>query len=61
MSDERHDERCPTCGRFVPADADGYHDLPPGGVQSVDFLVVYCDEQCANRKSPEAHYEREED
>ena len=52
-----HAERCPTCGRFVPAEADGYYDLPPGGIQSVHYLVVYCDEACANRKAPAAQYE----
>lgn len=51
----RHEERCPTCGRFVPAEADGFYDFPPGGDQE-SYVVVYCDEDCASRKSPPAHY-----
>lgn len=56
---ERHEERCPTCGRFVEANADGYYDLPPGGYQSFDYITAYCNEGCAERKSPPAHYEGE--
>jgi hypothetical protein len=56
----RHDERCPTCGRFVSHD-EGYGDLPPGGLQSLDYLEGYCDAACADRKSPKAHYEDDSD
>jgi hypothetical protein len=49
-------EKCPTCGRFVSPE-DGYYDLPPGGKQNVSYLVVYCDDACAERKSPPAVYE----
>ena len=54
---ERHDERCPTCGRFVEAEADGFYDLPPGGVQNIDYLTVYCDKKCADGKKPPCIYE----
>lgn len=47
MSDEQL--RCPTCGRFVDP-AEGYTDLPPGGVANVDYLEGYCDEACAKKK-----------
>ena len=58
MTDERtyYDERCPTCGKYVPQLAEGYYDLPPGGKKDRDLPVVYCDENCAERKSPPAHY-----
>jgi hypothetical protein len=49
-------ERCPTCGRFVEA-GEGYSDLPPGGVQSIDYLVGYCTEFCADQKPIPAIYE----
>lgn len=53
----RHDYRCPTCGKFTDAHGyDGYGDLPPDGYQDVDCVVVYCNEKCAERKSPPAHY-----
>lgn len=62
----RHEERCPTCGRFVPGDDspdrdEAYLDLPPGGFQSHDYLVVYCNRACGDAKSPRAHYEDDED
>jgi len=55
----RHDDRCPTCGKFVEApesDPDGFYDLPPGG-DPLDYIVVYCSESCANRKFPPCTYE----
>jgi hypothetical protein len=63
---ERHDEHCPTCGRFVPGEeseglGDAYFDLPPGGFQSHDYLVVYCNAACGDAKSPRAYYEDDAD
>ena len=56
---ELHDQRCPTCGRYVSLD-DGYGDLPPGGIYDASYIVAYCNETCAERKSPPAIYEGEE-
>ena len=62
---DRHEDRCPTCGRFVPgteSDNEKYFlDLPPGGFQSHDYIVAYCSPVCAEGKSPRAHYEDDED
>lgn len=62
---ERHEERCPTCGKFVPGpenyEATPWLDLPPGGFQSHDLLVAYCNQACGDAKSPKAHYEDDED
>ena len=54
----RHDEKCPTCGKFVSLE-DGYGDLPPGGVQNVHTLVRYCNERCSDAKPRRAFYEDE--
>lgn len=48
--------RCPTCGKFIALD-EGYGDQPPGGVEGLAMLAVYCDSDCADRKSPSAIYE----
>ncbi len=56
----RHEDRCPTCGRFVSKD-EGFADLPPGGVQSLDYLEGYCNAACADAKSPKCHYEDDPD
>lgn len=52
--------KCPACGRFVAVE-DGYYDLPPGGLQGFDLLETYCDEACAERKSPRCVYEDDAD
>lgn len=52
MSAGKHDDRCPTCGKFVPFDADGYYDTEPGGTDGYDPVMAYCNEECARRKSP---------
>ena len=51
---ERHDDRCPTCGKFVEVNPDGFWDVLPGQRRGHDYLVAYCDEACADRKSPPA-------
>jgi hypothetical protein len=63
MDDDNYNEgeqeaflKCPTCGRFVSR-WEGYSDLPPGGRQDVDYIVAYCNEDCAARKDPPAIYE----
>ena len=51
---ERHDDRCPTCGKFVEVNPDGFWDVEPGGLRDHDYLVAYCSEACADAKSPPA-------
>ena len=55
-TEERHEERCPTCGRFVGID-EGYGDVEPGGARGHDYLATYCNEGCAERKWPPAEPE----
>lgn len=59
MSDEAEKPHCPTCGKFVSPDATGFHDFPPGGGPG-DYVVIYCNEGCADRKSPPCTYEEDE-
>lgn len=47
--DSRHDVRCPNCGRYVPAESDGFYDRCwpyDDGAQ----VVQYCDENCCDEK-----------
>jgi hypothetical protein len=46
--------RCPTCGRYLEINPDGFWDVEPGGVREHDPVVAYCDKVCADRKSPPA-------
>jgi len=55
----KHSDKCPTCGRFVQDDADGYYDVAPGGLRGRDLVACYCSEDCADRKSPPARDEAE--
>lgn len=53
-------DRCPTCGRFVEREPDGYFDLPSGGHYAYDYIVAYCNEACAKAKPEPATYEGDE-
>lgn len=60
MTDEhRHDERCPTCGKYTSNEC-GYFDLPPGTSADGTYVVAYCNEGCAERKPFECIYEDEQ-
>jgi len=57
---KKHDQRCPTCGKFVEEDANGYYDTIPGGRDGFDYVECYCNEECAKRKDPPSRPEFEE-
>lgn len=44
--------RCPTCGRFLGVDPDGYWDTEPGGLTGFDPVVAYCSPEHAAKKDP---------
>ena len=51
--------RCPTCGRFISPDTDGFFDVAPGGMRGSDPVVAYCNERCCDRKDPPVNPEGE--
>ena len=42
-------ERCPTCGRYMEQDADGFYDREEPENDS-SLVLQYCDETCAAAK-----------
>lgn len=50
--DDSEQDRCPTCGKFLELDPDGFYDTEPGGRDGFDYLVPYCNADCAARKNP---------
>jgi hypothetical protein len=46
-----HDARCPKCGKFVPADADGFYDWDTKGSDEFSgaYVVAFCNKQCADK------------
>jgi hypothetical protein len=44
----QHDTRCPFCGRFVDANADGYYDTAERGADpEFTYVAAFCDESHA--------------
>jgi len=44
---DRHDERCPNCGRFVERNADGFYDRLDRDNECSE-VREFCNESCAN-------------
>ena len=45
----KYEERCPNCGRFIEADADGFYDRE-WPYHDGAHVVCYCDEECCDKK-----------
>ena len=52
---ERHSNRCPACGKYVPADADGYYDyaerceLDANGECLGMYIAAFCNKAEADK------------
>ena len=52
MDNTKHNRRCPACGKYIPAEADGYYAAAPGErLENGALSVVYCNSACANSVS----------
>lgn len=45
---DKHDERCPFCGRFIKQNADGYYDREDR-TDELSQVVCFCVKDCADK------------
>lgn len=46
--DNTEQERCPSCGRFLKLDPDGFYDRVGDRDNDLSEVVAFCDEKCAD-------------